>query len=154
MKELLFILIISSIGCYTEWWQNSKVPDLTNKDFFQVVGKDKWVFVKFYTTWCTYCRKMAPEFDKLYSLIEDSKADIVIRRLEGDSNEKITDTYGIHSFPKLALFRPKSKNVYLLYKGKRTAEEMLKFIIQSLEISSDENELTNTTASQKTSESN
>jgi thioredoxin 1 len=128
MKQYLFIVLFLGIRCYKEWWENSNVPDLTKNNFFDVVGTDKWVFVKFYTTWCGYCRKMATEFDKLYEQIEKKRDNILIRRLEGDSNEEITNAYDIHSFPKLVLYKPGSDKIYALYKGQRTAEEMMNFL--------------------------
>jgi thiol-disulfide isomerase/thioredoxin len=128
MKVYLLLLLLVSISCYSQWWQNSNVPDLTTQNFFDVVGKDKWVFVKFYTTWCGYCRKMSPEFDKLFDMITQSRSDILVRRLEGDSNEDITYAYDIHSFPKLVLYKPGSVNIYAIYQGYRIADEMFKFL--------------------------
>jgi thiol-disulfide isomerase/thioredoxin len=127
MKAYLLIVLLVGISCYTQWWQNSNVPDLTTANFFDVVGKDKWVFVKFYTTWCGYCRKMSPEYDRLFEMMK-SRSDVLIRRLEGDSNEDITYAYDIHSFPKLVLYKPGSVNMFSIYQGYRTADEMSKYL--------------------------
>ena len=42
------------------------VVELTSGNFDEIVGKEKYVVVKFYTKWCRYCRIMAPEYEKLY----------------------------------------------------------------------------------------
>jgi len=77
---------------------------------------------------------MAPEFDKLYNIIEETRNDILIKRFQADNDEIITDAYGIHSYPKLILFQPGSVQVYKLYQGRRTAEALNKWINELIKV--------------------
>ncbi len=73
---------------------------------------------------------MSPEYDKLYDAIEKQsyRSDILIRRLEGDSNEEICRKYDIWTFPKLVLFKPFSTEPFVMYKGKRDLEAFVNFL--------------------------
>jgi hypothetical protein len=70
---------------------------------------------------------MAPEFEKFYNTIE-TRNDILVKRFQADNDEIITDAYGIHSYPRLILYQPGSVQVYKLYRGKRTAEDLTNWI--------------------------
>jgi thiol-disulfide isomerase/thioredoxin len=98
------------------------VVELSTDDFDKVVGMDKYVVVKFYTRWCTYCRIMAPEYDKLFDIYKEKRTDLVIARLEGSINEQISMRYGIFSFPLVALFVPGDKHVKAVFQGQRVAQ--------------------------------
>lgn len=100
------------------------VVELNSNNFFDYVGKDKYVVVKFYTKWCKFCRLMAPEFEKLHDIYQEKRDDLVIARLEGNQNEDIIMKYNIFSFPMLILFRPAEKNIGSLFQGQRKADVM------------------------------
>ena len=101
------------------------VVELTSGNFDEIVGKEKYVVVKFYTKWCRYCRIMAPEYEKLYEDYQKGgRKDLVISRLEAGSNEEIARRYGIFSFPIVVIFNPNSSEIASIFQGRRTAEDM------------------------------
>lgn len=104
--------------------------ELNNDNFDDVVSKDKYVIVKFYTKWCVYCRKLAPEYEKLYELYQTKRNDVIIARIEGGANNIILARYGIYSFPIVALFAPGEKKIKQIYQGMRTVEMMDRWIEQ------------------------
>ena len=74
------------------------IINLTKETFKQQISEvDKPVIVDFWAPWCTYCRRIAPAFDKIASQQEDklifAKLDIDEKALanyqETDSKAKI-----------------------------------------------------------------
>jgi thiol-disulfide isomerase/thioredoxin len=107
------------------------VVELTSDNFDKIVGKDKYVIVKFFTKWCMYCRLMAPEYEKLFELYQKSpRKDIVIARLEAGANEDIARRYNIFHFPMVMMFAPKSQEIVSVFKGKRIASDFSAWIEQ------------------------
>lgn len=104
------------------------VVELTNDNFFDTVGKDKYVVVKFYTRWCGYCRQMAPEYDKLFDYYKEKRSDVVISRIEASINEDISFKYGIFSFPIVVIFRPGETHIGDVFKGQRVMTFMAEWI--------------------------
>lgn len=132
MRQTLFTLItiflVCNASCFKQWYEDFPGTDLTTENFFDYVGQNNYVFVKFYTTWCKYCRIMSPAYDKLYELIKETRKDIVIARLESDANSEVTDSYDIHSFPKLVLFGPNNQQIFMYYEGERSVSEMINWL--------------------------
>ncbi len=104
------------------------VVELTTSNFEEIVGKDKYVVVKFYTRWCGYCRLMSPEYEKLFDMYKEKRSDIVIARLEASINEEISMKYGIYSFPMVVIFHPNDLHVKDLFQGRRVASVISEWI--------------------------
>lgn len=128
MKSVLLLTFFTSILSFKEWWEDSKVVELTDANFHDIVGKDKYVFVEFFTKWCRYCKMSAPEYEKLYEYNKEKRKDLIIARLEGGANQKEIFEYGVFSFPLLALFQPESTKIKNIYQGQRTMQTMDKWL--------------------------
>ena len=128
--QFLIILLIKTSLCFKEWWEESKVyknnliqiflliiqaVELNNYNFDDYVGKENCVIVEFYTKWCHFCKFLSPEFEKVVEEYKDKRKEIVLARLEGQSNDFTLQRYGIFRFPVIALFKPKSKHIYTIY---------------------------------------
>ena len=130
--ELIFslILIIQMLNpslSIKEWWEETKIQILDDNNFYNVVGKDKYVVVKFFTKWCMYCKMMAPEYEKFYELYLKKRDDVLIKKIEC-SNKKVCIDYGIFAFPFVGLFFPGSTKLKSVFKYKRTYEFFDKWI--------------------------
>lgn len=125
---LVTLYLVCTTSCFKQWYEDSPVVELTTDNFFDYVGQNQYVMVKFFTTWCKYCRIMAPAYDKLFEIMKETRKDIVIARLESDANSEITDSYDIHSFPKVVLFGPNNQQIYLYYEGERSVSEMMNWL--------------------------
>lgn len=125
---ILLIQIFIPILSIKEWWEMTKVPLLTNSNFYDFVGKDKYVVVEFFTTWCNYCKILAPEYEKFYELYKQKREDVLVSKIECSINQKICMEYGIFAFPFIALFFPKSKKMKSVFKYNRNVEDFDKWV--------------------------
>ncbi len=108
--------------------------DITDDNYDDIVGQNKYVLIKFYTKWCRFCKLLSPEYDKLVDIFNNTRKDIIIGRLEADSNDITASKYGINQFPILALFAPGSKRIIAVYQGMRQSEHMANWIRESLSL--------------------
>ena len=74
---------------------------------------------------------LSPEYDKLVDIFNNTRKDIIIGRLEADSNDITSTKYGINQFPIVALFAPGSKRIAAVYQGMRQSEHMANWINQA-----------------------
>ena len=159
--QFLIILLIKTSLCFKEWWEESKVyknnliqiflliiqaVELNNYNFDDYVGKENCVIVEFYTKWCHFCKFLSPEFEKVVEEYKDKRKEIVLARLEGQSNDFTLQRYGIFRFPVIALFKPKSKHIYTIYQGDRSFNDLKNWINETCPQSHDkdgENKINN-----------
>ena len=70
---LIFIIFITTTNNTAHQWWNNNVPELTDININHKVGKGKLVIIDFFTPWCHYCQKIAPEYLKLYEHFKNSE---------------------------------------------------------------------------------
>ena len=68
------------------------IINLTKETFKQQISEvDKPVIVDFWAPWCTYCRRIAPAFDKIASQQEDK---LIFAKLDIDDAAEIAEESG------------------------------------------------------------
>ena len=68
----------------------------------QILKADQSVLVDFWAPWCTYCRRIAPAFDKIASQQEDK---LIFAKLDIDDAAEIAEEYGVDTIPTLIIFK-------------------------------------------------
>lgn len=68
----------------------------------QILKADQSVLVDFWAPWCTYCRRIAPAFDKI---AEQQENKLVFAKVNVDEAPEIAEKYGIDTIPTLLLFK-------------------------------------------------
>lgn len=92
-------------------------PSLTNT--FYMIG----------ASWCGYCRKAKPEFEKLGSTMTiDGKA-VALKYVDADEDKATAERFGVTGYPTFVL---ETGGRVLTYKGDRDAEKMRAFVQQNL----------------------
>lgn len=71
----------------------------------QILKADQPVLVDFWAPWCTYCRRIAPAFDKIAEQQEDK---LVFAKVNVDEAPEIAEKYGIDTIPTLLLLKRRS----------------------------------------------
>jgi thioredoxin 2 len=78
----------------------AKVTDQTMEKVIR--GTDVPVVVDFYADWCQPCKMMEPLLDQLAS---DMAGELVVAKLDTDSNPTMAVHYGIRGIPTMIIFR-------------------------------------------------
>lgn len=135
MRYVIVLLSLVKIAfSFSEWWENSPLLDFNSENFYDFVGKDKFVILKFYTKWCKFCKLMVPEFDKFYDHVLETRDDVIVARIEADANKEIADYYQITRFPKVVMFYPLSNQINSIYDQERTLEGFSKWLQENTKI--------------------
>ena len=124
----IIITLFSKISPLKEWWEDTKVPILNETNFYDIIGHEKYVVVEFFTKACIYCKYLAPEYEKFYESYLTKREDVAITKIECIISKKICMDYGVFAFPFIALYFPESKKMKSVFKYRRTAEELDKWV--------------------------
>ncbi|MFQ5593703.1 MAG: thioredoxin [Anaerolineae bacterium] len=82
---------------------DSKPTHVTDASFdSDVLQSDKPVLTDFWAEWCGPCKMIAPILEDIASEYED---DLMIAKVDVDSNPGIAMRYGVQSIPTLILFK-------------------------------------------------
>ena len=80
------------------------VEQISDDEFNQKVlegSKDKPVLVDFWAEWCGPCKQLAPLVEEV---AEEYKDNILVCKMDVDSNREIAAQFGIRSIPTLMIF--------------------------------------------------
>lgn len=101
----------------------------TSKDLDKYTKKYDVVIVKFRVSWCGYCKKLAPIWERLNKKHDESTLKsgrtVKLVSLDCDKHKKLAKSHGIQGFPTIKIF--KEDRVYE-YDGANTFKELDKFI--------------------------
>jgi len=110
--------------------QDKPVYKLVNKEFQKVVLDSKTnVFVKFYSPNCPHCIKLEPAFIELAEKLKYNK-NLLVAEYNLLAND--FDWFRIRGYPTLIMFKAGDKLNHIIYKGDRTVEDMMNFVISNL----------------------
>ncbi len=101
---LLAVLLLS--GCTASQEPNtegsSAVVHITDETFDEIVlSSDKTVLLDFYADWCGPCKQMAPILDEIAA----ENADIVVGKIDVDSEFVLTGQFKIEAMPTLVVIQ-------------------------------------------------
>jgi len=105
----------------------SDVVDLSDNTFDSVVLDDsKHVFVEFYAPWCGHCKNLAPTYES-FGTVFATEEDVVIARIDADSQRESGTKYDVNGFPTLKWF-PKDDKSGIDYQGGRDLQDLVDFV--------------------------
>jgi thioredoxin 1 len=93
--------------------------------FSEIIASKKPILIDFYADWCNPCKILAPELEKLASLLQE---EVKIIKINVDKNPTLAENLQVRGVPTLMLYQ----NSQLLWResGVRNAQQ-LKSIIET-----------------------
>ncbi|CAI5535407.1 unnamed protein product [Closterium sp. Naga37s-1] len=107
--------------------ENSDVLELTPANFYDHVGGDSVVFVKFYAPWCGHCQRLAPDWEKVATAFKDSDA-IRIAKVDCQAHAELCTNHEVRGYPTLKWFPAAGQGGVEDYGGDRKANVFVDFI--------------------------
>ena len=76
--------------------------NINEKQFHELLSGDKPVLVDYWATWCGYCTRIAPAYEKIADQYADS---VVVTKVNIDEEPHLAEAEQIEVIPTLALYR-------------------------------------------------
>jgi len=117
---LFVVCILIALYVYNKYMRLQKIQNTTGVPVVDVYY--------FYTTWCPYCVKARPEWDKFKKFWENKKKNgylLNFTEIDCDKNESLASKYEIETYPSIKLV--KDGKIYD-YDAKPSLENLNKFL--------------------------
>ena len=76
--------------------------ELHSDRFSKLLGGDTPVLIDFYAPWCSYCRRIAPAYDKLAAQYEGQ---VALAKVNVDEEPQLAEQEEIEVLPTMVLYR-------------------------------------------------
>ncbi|GAA5968707.1 hypothetical protein JCM11641_000703 [Rhodosporidiobolus odoratus] len=127
---LLALLALSS-AVNAAVFRSPNVKHLTTNTFKKSVHtSDKLTLAAFVAPWCGYCKKLAPEYDKVSDSLK-GLVNVVSVDCDADENKPLCGEMGIQGFPTIKVF-PGGRAPPRSYDGPREAKDMITHVTSSM----------------------
>jgi len=106
---------------------NSKLVELDDAKFNELIGGEVPVFVEFYAPWCGHCKQLKPIYESLADSYDHVSEKIIIANIDADKYKEIRKAQGVKSYPTLKLYMPSNKEG-IEYNKDRNLDDLISFI--------------------------
>ncbi len=79
----------------------TKLVDVTDQNFEEVLGRCNMSVVEFWAEWCAPCK----QFAKIFEQVAARHSDIVFGRINIEIEQKLAEDFAIRSVPFIMIFR-------------------------------------------------
>lgn len=137
MWHILILLLVIS-AAKTGWWENSSTLELTDTNYKQIIGTNKFIVLEFYAPWCHFCQHMFPEYEAVWDYYKSpdsnwKRDDVEITRANMQANVMMGKDYRIAEYPTIAIIPPFSGEIIAFFNGERTKIKFINWIDQQIE---------------------
>ncbi|ERN15982.1 protein disulfide isomerase-like 1-4 [Amborella trichopoda] len=95
---------------------------LREGNFSEFIGKNKFVLVEFYATWCGHCQALAPEYA---AAATELKGMASLAKVDAIEDSDLAQKYEVQGFPTLYFF---VDGVHKSYSGQRTKDAIVTWV--------------------------
>ncbi|KAF3455003.1 hypothetical protein FNV43_RR05451 [Rhamnella rubrinervis] len=96
---------------------------LKERNFTDVVEKNRFVMVEFYAPWCGHCQALTPEYAA--AATELKSENVVLAKVDATEENELAHEYDVQGFPTIYFF---IDGVHKPYTGQRTKEAIVTWI--------------------------
>jgi thiol-disulfide isomerase/thioredoxin len=121
MELILCLLIVVAIACLVF---SSLRRRSCEAEGFSSENKYRYTFIKFYTPWCGYCKRLQPEWRKLQNKYSDK---IGFEEYNCDIQKQMCSRHDVTGYPTLKI-RDNLTQKFLQYDGPREYQAMAAFL--------------------------
>jgi len=135
---IVFCLVLFSVVAffvlrnqYNKIQKQKIVDSVTNSDDTNGVSK-KCEMIYFYTTWCPFCKKARPEWDKFKEEWAGKKINgymITFTEVDCDVNDAMANKYDVKSYPTIKLVK---EGQVIDFDARPTADALTQFAVTVL----------------------
>ncbi|GAA5870721.1 hypothetical protein JCM1840_006784 [Sporobolomyces johnsonii] len=129
--SLFLALLAWTTSAHAAIFRSPNVKHLTTKSFKKAVqGSEKLTVAAFTAPWCGYCKKLAPDFDKVADSLKGI-VNVVNVDCDEDQNKPLCGEMGVQGFPTIKVF-PGGSAPSRNYDGQRTAKDIISYATSSM----------------------
>ncbi|KAG5684015.1 hypothetical protein PVAND_013268 [Polypedilum vanderplanki] len=133
LKLFFYLLVITIIASSSDGKPNAAQSSsgeyvstpLTNKNYKEILKNNKYVFIKFYTDWCAFSKKILKIWENVGEHYEDSE-DILIAEMDCGKFKPICQKFNVREYPTLIIFKDGKR--FERYIGPRTTKDFVNYI--------------------------
>ena len=127
LKSLALAATFATASYAANSFGNSAVIDLIPDNFDKIALGGKPALVEFFAPWCGHCKTLAPVYEELAQAFSFAKDQVVIAKVDADSEKSLGKRFGVQGFPTIKFFDGKSDKPED-YNGGRDLESLSEFI--------------------------
>ena len=127
MKKNLFLWNFCWICCMAtaDIQMENNVLLLDHNNFYEAVSTYDYLLVNFYAPWCSYCKSLAPVYDKAAGLLKGYNSRITLAKVNAVDHYDLAVTNGFGGYPTLTFFRFGQP---MHYNGGRTVKSIISWV--------------------------
>ncbi|CAG9576360.1 conserved hypothetical protein [Leishmania major strain Friedlin] len=106
------------------------VEEVNSENYFDLVGRNRFVLLEFYVDWCRYCREFASlydEFGKYVQARSELQQRLVVGKVNALNEALIQRQYNVSSYPTVILVPP-NKHTGVVFTENRNFNQLLNFV--------------------------
>jgi len=123
MLKFSFLAVLAFCFCLV----STKMVDLDDKKFEELIGGEVPMVVEFYAPWCSHCRDLKPIYESLADSYDHVSEKVIIARIDADKYKHLVKSQSIKGYPTIKLYMPSSKEG-IEYTDEKNLDDLISFI--------------------------
>ncbi|CAL5414547.1 unnamed protein product [Camellia sinensis] len=138
----IMVFVLAIMGWSFAGWFGSEpkelVLNLDHSNFYHTIGNHDFIVVHFYVPGCSFCQKLAPEYEKAASVLSSHDPPVTLAKVDvsEEKNMDLAREFKISSFPTIKIFRMGENHIQDYQGPTRDAEGIVAYLKKQIGSSS------------------